>query len=49
VAGLSLSRNGFVDRAEDPMRTLSEMIGERIAAAMAGRPAAAVMALRAAK
>ena len=35
-----------VSRADDPVRTLSELVGERIAAAMAGRPVAAVVPLK---
>ncbi len=36
----------YVNRATDPVRTLSDQVGERIAAAMAGRPAAEVVSLR---
>ena len=39
----------YVNRAEDPVRTLSELVGERIAAAMAGQPAAEVVSLKALK
>jgi integrase len=42
-----LSMTGrYVNRADDPVRTLSEMVGERIAAAMTGRPAADVVPLK---
>jgi antitoxin (DNA-binding transcriptional repressor) of toxin-antitoxin stability system len=36
----------YVNRADDPVRTLSELVGERIGAAMAGRPAADVVPLK---
>lgn len=36
----------YVHRADAPLRTLSEMVGERIAAAMARRPAADVVPLK---
>jgi integrase len=39
----------YVNRADDPVRTLSELVGERISAAMAGRPAAEVVLLKAGK
>jgi integrase len=39
----------YVNRADDPVRTLSEMVGEQISAAMSGRPAAEVMPLKGAK
>ena len=42
-----LSMTGrYVNRADDPVRTLSELVGERIAAAMAGRPVAEVIPLK---
>jgi integrase len=37
----------YVNRADDPVRTLSDQVGERISAAMAGRPAAEVLPLKA--
>ena len=39
----------YVNRADSPVRTLSDQVGERIAAAMAGRPTAEVVALKTAK
>jgi integrase len=36
----------YVNRADDPVRTLSDQVGERIAAALSGRPAAEVVALK---
>jgi len=39
----------YVNRADDSVRTLSELVGERIAAAMAGRPTGEVVPLKAAK
>jgi integrase len=39
----------YVNRADDPVRTLSDQVGERIAAAMAGRPAAEVVPLKGGK
>jgi hypothetical protein len=36
----------YVNRAEDPVRTLSELVGERITAAMAGRQPAEVVPLK---
>jgi integrase len=36
----------YVNRADDPVRTLSDQVGERIAAAMACRPAAEVVPLK---
>jgi hypothetical protein len=36
----------YVNRADSPVRTLSDQVGERIAAAMAGRPAAEVVPLK---
>lgn len=36
----------YVNRSDDPVRTLSDQVGERIAAAMAGRPAAEVVSLK---
>jgi hypothetical protein len=36
----------YVNRADDPVRTLSDQVGERIAAAMAGRPAAEMVPLK---
>jgi integrase len=36
----------YVNRADGPVRTLSDQVGERIAAAMAGRPAAEVVPLK---
>jgi integrase len=33
----------YVNRADEPVRTLSDQVGERISAAMAGRPAADVV------
>lgn len=36
----------YVNRADDPVRTLSDQVGARIAAAMAGRPAAEVLPLK---
>jgi hypothetical protein len=39
----------YVNRADDPVRTLSDQVGERIAAAMACRPAAEVVSLKGGK
>jgi hypothetical protein len=39
----------YVNRADDPVRTLSELVGERIAAAMAGRPVAEIVPLKTAR
>jgi len=39
----------YVNRADDPARTLSEMVGEQISAAMSGRPAADVVPLKGGK
>jgi hypothetical protein len=39
----------YVNRSNDPVRTLSDQVGERISAAMAGRPAAEVAPLKAIK
>jgi len=39
----------YVNRADSPVRTLSDQVGERIAAAMAGKPAAEVVPLKAVK
>jgi len=36
----------YVNRADDPVRTLSNQVGERIAAGLAGRPGASVVALK---
>jgi integrase len=36
----------YVNRADDPVRTLSDQVGERIAAAMVGAPAAEVVPLK---
>jgi hypothetical protein len=36
----------YVNRADSPVRTLSDYVGERIAAAMAGHPAAEVVSLK---
>ncbi len=36
----------YVNRAADPVRTLSDQVGERIAAALSGQPAAEVVALK---
>ena len=36
----------YVNRADSPVRTLSDQVGERIAAAMAGRPVAEVVRLK---
>ena len=36
----------YVNRADDPVRTLSDQVGARISAAMAGRPPATVMPLK---
>jgi len=36
----------YVNRSDDPVRTLSDQVGERIAAAMAGRSAAEVVPLQ---
>lgn len=36
----------YVNRADSPVRTLSDQVGERIAAAMAGRPVAEVVPLK---
>jgi integrase len=36
----------YVNRADDPVRTLSDQVGERIAAGLAGRSGAEVVALR---
>lgn len=33
----------YVNRADDPLRTLGDHVGERIAAALTGRPAAEVI------
>ena len=42
-----LSMTGrYVNRADDPVRTLSDQVGERIAAALAGRKAADVVPIR---
>jgi integrase len=42
-----LSMTGrYVNRADDPVRTLSEMVGEQIAAGLAGRPSGQVAVLR---
>jgi hypothetical protein len=46
----NLSMTGrYVNRADDPLRTLSDQVGERISAAMAGWPAAEVVPLEAGK
>jgi integrase len=43
----NLSMTGrYVNRADDPVRTLSNQVGERIAAGLAGRPGASVAALK---
>ncbi len=43
----NLSMTGrYVNRADDPVRTLSDQVGERIAAGLAGRRAAKVVALK---
>ncbi len=43
----NLSMTGrYVNRADDPVRTLSEMVGERIAAGLAGRKRGEVVALK---
>jgi integrase len=43
----NLSMTGrYVNRADDPVRTLSNQVGERIAAGLAGRPGASVVALK---
>jgi hypothetical protein len=39
----------YVNRAESPVRTLSDQVGERIAAAMAGRSTAEVVPLKPSK
>jgi hypothetical protein len=39
----------YLNRADDPVRTLSELVGERIAAAMAGRSTAEVVPLKPSK
>jgi integrase len=39
----------YVNRADSPVRTLSDQVGERIAAAMAGQPGAEVVPLKPAK
>jgi hypothetical protein len=39
----------YVNRADSPVRTLSDQVGERIAEAMAGQRAAEVLPLKAAK
>jgi integrase len=36
----------YVNRSDDPVRTLSDQVGERISAAMAGRPAVEVVSLK---
>jgi len=36
----------YVNRADDPVRTLSDQVGERIAAGLAGRKSGAVVALK---
>lgn len=36
----------YVNRSDDPVRTLSDQVGERIAAGLAGRPAADVLPLK---
>ena len=36
----------YVNRADSPVRTLSDQVGERISAAMEGRPAAEVVTLK---
>jgi integrase len=36
----------YVNRSDNPVRTLSDQVGERISAAMAGRPAADVVPLK---
>jgi integrase len=36
----------YVNRAADPVRTLSDQVGGRIPAALSGRPAAEVVALK---
>jgi integrase len=36
----------YVNRADDPVRTLSDQVGERISAAMTGRPRADVVPLK---
>jgi hypothetical protein len=36
----------YVNRADNPVRTLSDQVGERISAAMEGRPAAEVVPLK---
>ena len=36
----------YVNRADDPVRALNDQVGERIAAAMSGRPAAEVVPLK---
>ena len=42
-----LSMTGrYVNRADDPVRTLSELVGERISAAMEGRKPAEVVPLK---
>ena len=43
----NLSMTGrYVNRADDPVRTLSDQVGERIAAGLVGRKAAEVVALK---
>lgn len=39
----------YVSRADEPVRTLSDLVGERISAAMAGKPLAAVVGLNVGK
>lgn len=39
----------YVNPADNPVRTLSELVGERISAAMEGRPPAEVVPLKAGK
>jgi integrase len=36
----------YVNRADDPVRTLSDQVGERISAALAGLPAAEILPLK---
>jgi hypothetical protein len=39
----------YVNRADEPVRTLCDQVGKRIAAAMAGRPPAEVVPLKGGK
>jgi hypothetical protein len=43
----NLAKTGrYENRADDPVRTLSDQVGERISAAMARRPVAEVVPLK---